>query len=409
MLGVAISTRNRRALFERTVRQWRRWLPPNSVLVVVDDASDVPLRGETMLLPHGCVVRLIFNPYRKGVAATKNLGIAALMDAGCDHLFLVDDDVFPVSDRWWRPYVDSPEPHLSFQRPEKSGSGDDLHFAVGFPRGYMLYAERRVIDAVGGMDPAYGAWGGEHVEWQMRIHDAGLTRWPYADVRGSGALWNAITTRSTVNYQERKRMLAATGIQWQKPRPRFVAYREGHGMQDYSLGPEIGPLEPWHVLRHVLDLAPSGVAVEFGVGEGKSTRVIAERMPVFGFDSGEGLPEEWRSGYPKGSLAWDIPQIPNTTVTKGWFDDTLPGYDFAALGHIGLVHFDADLYSSTRTALKYIGPFLQPGTYCVFDEYHGYIGDTDHEQRAWREFAEDTKIGWTVVGHGDQQWAIRIG
>lgn len=42
-----------------------------------------------------------------------------------------------------------------------------------------------MIDTVGGMDTGYGAHGGEHVDWSQRIHDAGLTRWPFADVRGS--------------------------------------------------------------------------------------------------------------------------------------------------------------------------------------------------------------------------------
>jgi hypothetical protein len=96
-------------------------------------------------------------------------------------------------------------------------------------------------------------------------------------------------------------------------------------------------------------------------------------------------------------------------IIKGWVDETLPSYDFGALGYIGLVHFDADLYSSTKTALTYIGPYLRPGCYVVFDEFHGYLGSEDHEFRAWKEFADETGIGWTVIGHGDEQWAIRIG
>ncbi|EUA60279.1 putative phage protein [Mycobacteroides abscessus 1948] len=52
----------------------------------------------------------------------KNRCIAELMDLGCDHLFLADDDVWPTVDEWWKPYVESPEPHLSFQWP--SGGAD---------------------------------------------------------------------------------------------------------------------------------------------------------------------------------------------------------------------------------------------------------------------------------------------
>lgn len=131
-------------------------------------------------------------------------------------------------------------------------------------------------------------------------------------------------------------------------------------------------------------------------------------MPLIGFDSARGLPENWRPDYPKGSLAFPLPSIDNTTMVRGWFERTLPEFDFAELGYIGLVHFDADLYSSTAIALSCIGPYLQSGTYCVFDEWAGYPGCEDHEQRAWREFADRTGVDWTVVGHCNEVWGIRI-
>lgn len=181
--------------------------------------------------------------------------------------------------------------------------------------------------------------------------------------------------------------------------------------QDYGLGPAIPDYDgPYPALWHVIGTQPKGWAVEFGVGTGDSTRVIAEYMPVTGFDSGLGLPEDWRPEFPQHSLAFGIPQVENATIVEGWFHETLPGFDFAELGHIGLVHFDADLYSSTATALKYVGPHLQVGTYCVFDEWYGYGPAAEqHEQRAWKEFADATGIGWEVIGHGPtEQWVIRI-
>ena len=179
-------------------------------------------------------------------------------------------------------------------------------------------------------------------------------------------------------------------------------------MQDYDLGTRIADIGPYPAIRQVVDMQPAGTAVEFGVGSGTSTAIIAEQMPVVGFDSGQGLPEDWRPEFPRGSFAYGIPDVPKAKIVEGWFADTLPGFDFEALGYIGLVHFDADLYSSTATALKYVGPHLRPGCYVVFDEWHGYNGCESNEQRAWREFADDTGIGWTVVGHGVEQWIIRI-
>lgn len=385
-------------------------MPEGSLVVVVDDASDKPLTGGESL-ENGSLYRLISHDSRMGVAMTKNAGLSALMDAGCEHLFLVDDDIHPMSRDWWLPYVESPEPHLSYQWPNTGGEPDLCsggHYQVDFPRGVMLYAHRSAVEKVGGMDPAYGAWGGEHVEWQARIHAAGLTTWPYADVLGSDALWCELRTGSTWPASQRRRVFECTGIQWQKERNRYVPYRTDHGLQEWALGPVIPDDGPYSELRHVIGMAPAGTAVEFGVGKGESTAIMAAHMPVVGFDSGRGLPEDWRPEFPRGSFAFGFPEVEGATIVGGLFADTLPNYDFAALGYIGLVHLDADLYSSTATALKHIGPYLQPGCYVVFDEWHGYAGAEHHEERAWREFAQDAGIGWTIVGHGLQQWVIRI-
>lgn len=167
------------------------------------------------------------------------------------------------------------------------------------------------------------------------------------------------------------------------------------------------------LLRHVLDLRPDGVALEFGVGAGMSLQMIAERMPVVGFDSFQGLPEDWRKGYPKGAMAFQPPRLAaEARLVAGWFSETLPGFDFAALGPIGLVHVDCDLYSSTKTVLAHAGPYLRSGCFVVFDEWfaHGYSPGIArrNEQRAWREFVSGKEIGWDVVGRSDQEWAIRV-
>ena len=179
--------------------------------------------------------------------------------------------------------------------------------------------------------------------------------------------------------------------------------------QDYTLGnqaPETG--SHYELLQHVLTLNPAGIALEFGVGRGESTRLIAAHMPVIGFDSWLGLPEAWRPGFPKGMFAAMPPNgIPNADFVDGWYEDSLPDFDFARVD-IGLVHIDCDLYSSTATVLEHIGPHLHPGTYVVFDEWHGYTDCEQHEQKSWREFAATTNITWTVIGHGEQSWSIQI-
>lgn len=179
--------------------------------------------------------------------------------------------------------------------------------------------------------------------------------------------------------------------------------------QDYSAGPYFphnGHAYP--LLRHILDQDPQGHALEFGVEKGLSLRMIAAVMPVTGFDSFQGLPEDWRPGYPQGALACGPPVVRNSRLVAGWFADTLPMFDFSGVEPIGLVHIDCDLYSSTATVLKHVVPHLKSGCYLCFDEFHGYAGADQHEQRAWIEYTDNTDLGWNVVGHSEQAWAIRL-
>lgn len=179
-------------------------------------------------------------------------------------------------------------------------------------------------------------------------------------------------------------------------------------MDTVDLGPCLG-VDDCCALLHVLDGKPSGCALEFGVADGTSLRVIAEVMPAIGFDCWTGLPADWRPGYPKGTFACDPPEIANTRLVRGLFADTLPGFDFDSVGPIGLVHIDADLYESSATALKYVGPHLKPGCFIVFDEYHGWPGwESGGECRAWREYVADSGVGFDVIGYGPQQFAVRI-
>jgi hypothetical protein len=176
----------------------------------------------------------------------------------------------------------------------------------------------------------------------------------------------------------------------------------------FDLGPRIDGDHHYALLEYCAKHVTDGVAVEFGVGEGTSAGILTQYMPVIGFDSWLGLPEFWRSGYPTGSFAHQPPIIDGLELVDGWFDDTLPTYDFTDL-NIALVHCDADLYSSTKTALEFIGPHMKPGCYMVFDEWFGYPGCEDHEQKAFHEFATKSGVQWRVVGHGHHEaWSIQL-
>lgn len=153
------------------------------------------------------------------------------------------------------------------------------------------------------------------------------------------------------------------------------------------------------LLSKALDLAqPNGLFLEFGVASGRTISHIALNTPrihFYGFDSFEGLPEAWRSGFDKGVFAQArLPVVPpNVTLIKGWFDDTLPTFlhDRPHMP-LSLIHIDCDLYSSTKTIFANLKDRIVPGTVIVFDEYWNYPGWRDHEFRAFEELLAETGI-----------------
>ena len=173
-----------------------------------------------------------------------------------------------------------------------------------------------------------------------------------------------------------------------------------------DLGPRLGDGYT-DTLAHVLALQPKGYALEFGVASGRTLRMIAEHMPVVGFDSFDGLPEDWRDGFPAGRFACPVPDVPGAEIVVGLFEDTLPAWK-PPRRKLGLLHLDADLYSSTRTVLAHVGRLLKPGAYVVMDEHHGYPGHEAHEARAWHEWVEEAGVDLDVIGHGPEQLAVRI-
>ena len=126
--------------------------------------------------------------------------------------------------------------------------------------------------------------------------------------------------------------------------------------------------------RYVHDEVCGGTAIdflEFGVYKGDSIRFWSQmnRDPqsrFIGFDSFEGLPENWTKKVPKGAfyVGGAVPQIDDERVTfvTGWFQNALPGFlkGFGPRSRL-VVHNDSDLYSSTLFTLVSLHRFLISG------------------------------------------------
>jgi hypothetical protein len=153
----------------------------------------------------------------------------------------------------------------------------------------------------------------------------------------------------------------------------------------------------------------NGLACEFGVAGGKTLRHIAERWggPVHGFDSFEGLPEDWTGTAEQAgrfNLKGKLPKVPsNAKLHLGWFNVSLPPFLTAHAGPASLLHLDADLYSSTKTVLDLFRARIRPGTVIVFDEYYNYPNWQEHEFKAFKEFIAETGARYRYIGFSTLQ------
>jgi hypothetical protein len=139
-----------------------------------------------------------------------------------------------------------------------------------------------------------------------------------------------------------------------------------------------------------------GLVLEFGVRHGNTIRQIAALVgqEVHGFDSFEGLPEQWHHE-PKGSYTTKgrIPDVPQQVkLHAGWFEETLPAFLVQNPGNVRLVNIDCDIYSSTKTVLDALASRIAPGSVLIFDEYIGNEHWREDEFKAFQEAV--AKYGW---------------
>jgi hypothetical protein len=137
----------------------------------------------------------------------------------------------------------------------------------------------------------------------------------------------------------------------------------------------------WHLNQVLTSNMIEGQILEFGVYQGKTINLISkifENEIVWGFDSFEGLPEDWftdskeYSKHPKGHFKVDkMPDVnKNVKLVKGFYKDSLRPWIEENTKNIKFLHVDCDLYSSTIEILSLLNSQIVPGTIIVFDEFY---------------------------------------
>ncbi len=150
-----------------------------------------------------------------------------------------------------------------------------------------------------------------------------------------------------------------------------------------------------------------GCVIEAGCYKGGSTAKFSLATKLAGrklkvFDSFEGIPEHEEdhgknifgdeAAFPPGSYKGALEEVQSNverfgdpsvcTYVKGWFDDTLPGFDEP----VAAAYLDVDLASSTKTCLKYLYPLLSPGGVLFSQDGHlPLVLDVFRDRSFWED------------------------
>ncbi|WP_408898101.1 TylF/MycF/NovP-related O-methyltransferase [Nocardioides sp. R1-1] len=169
-----------------------------------------------------------------------------------------------------------------------------------------------------------------------------------------------------------------------------------------------------HVHAQLIGDAPIDY-LEFGVFQGESIRHWSSlnknpESRFYGFDSFEGLPEDWKrfdGQMVKSHFDVDgaLPDIDDDRVSfvPGWFQHTLDSFleKFEPQGQL-VLHVDSDLYSSALYVLTRLDALLVPGTIVIFDEFSSVLNEfqaLDNYCSAYMREYDVLASAWHYFGH----------
>jgi hypothetical protein len=154
------------------------------------------------------------------------------------------------------------------------------------------------------------------------------------------------------------------------------------------------------------------LVLEFGVYKGGMINFQARRFPELkfvGFDSFEGLQEEWSGMAPKSTfdLQGRLPRVRrNVELVKGWFAESGPRWKANNTDVPLLVHVDCDTYAATVDVLQICSGYVQHGLIIHFDDYFGFPNWRSGGFKALKEIAEREQWRLTYLSYGTKEVAV---
>lgn len=193
--GLAIITCNREELFQSALKS----LPKVDYNVVINDGKPLRERCDKLKIDD-----YIQHKKNVGIGKSKNEALKMMMDAGCDHLFISEDDVEIIDTEICYKYIQASKltgiKHFNYayhgpDNKDENGNSKSrmiiqykeiligLHYYLG---GAFSYYHKDVIEKVGYLDERFKNYH-EHVEHTLRIIKAGYHPpfWWFADLAES--------------------------------------------------------------------------------------------------------------------------------------------------------------------------------------------------------------------------------
>lgn len=199
-IGIVLVTCNRPAFFEKSIIA----LPKADKMIVINDGRKI---SESLVPTY--FDKFIQHKKNIGVGRTKNEGLRFLLESGCEHIFVCEDDIVIKDPNIYNKYIaaanNSGIRHLNFAyhgNANKNEDGNPMHRKIVFDDncnpiitlnknliGAFTYFDHKILQEVGLLDELfYNAW--EHVDHTYQIIKAGKHPpfWWFADICNSNEL-----------------------------------------------------------------------------------------------------------------------------------------------------------------------------------------------------------------------------
>jgi hypothetical protein len=153
--------------------------------------------------------------------------------------------------------------------------------------------------------------------------------------------------------------------------------------------------------------------LEFGVYTGGTINFFSKYVnTIYGFDSFQGLKEDWlgqalQKGY--FNLNKKIPKLnKNVIPVVGWVQDTLEPFLEKYKPEINFIHMDMDTYETTKFVLTKIKPYIVKNCIIAFDELYNFSGWEVGEYKALKETFNGDEYRFVCFCRNGEQAAIQI-